>query len=341
MDFSLLKRLCLLGGVSGDEGSVSKVIFEEIKDYATEITTDNLGNLIVFKKGKSKAKHKLMLSAHMDEVGFIVTDITDDGFIKFDEVGGIDRRVVPGCNVLINHNVNGIIGMKPIHLCSKDEQSAIPPYSDMYIDIGASNKQESLDVVSLGDSICFDSFYFEDDICVKTKALDDRLGCCILTQMIKSTLPYDMYFAFVVQEEVGLRGAKVAAYTINPEYSIVLESTTAADIPQNPKEKQVCALGEGAVVGYMDKSTIYDKELVNKCKEISQSNGYKLQIKRAVAGGNDAGAINASRCGVRTIAISAPCRYLHSQMSLIYKSDADDVYNITKQLAKIIAGDKL
>lgn len=337
-NLTLLKKLCLAKGISGDEKNIREIIINEIKAYATDITIDNLGNLIVYKKGKNTPKNKLMISAHMDEVGFIVTNITSDGFLNFDEVGGIDRRVVLGTNVLINNKVNGVTSVKPVHLCSSDETTKIPSYTDMCIDIGANNREEAEKYVSLGDSITFESFYFENDYTIKSKALDDRLGCFIMIEMIKKELPYDMYFTFVVQEEVGLRGAKVAAYRVNPDYSIVLESTTAADVPEVSDSKQVCSVGDGAVIGFMDKSTIYDKGLINHCKKLSENKGIKLQFKRAVVGGNDAGIIHSTRNGVRTIAISIPCRYLHSQMGLISKSDIDDVYNLAESLAFDICG---
>ncbi len=340
-NLALLKKLCLANGISGDESNIRKIIIDEIKEYATDITTDNLGNLIVYKKGVKTPKNKLMISAHMDEVGFIVTDITSNGFIKFDEVGGIDRRVVLGTNVLINNKINGVTSVKPVHLCDSDERSKIPSYSDMCIDIGANSREEAETVVSLGDSITFQSFYFENDYTIKSKALDDRLGCYIMIEMIKQELPYDMYFTFVVQEEVGLRGAKVTAYRVDPDFAIVLESTTAADIPEVSQAKQVCNVGDGAVIGYMDKSTIYDKGLINHCKKLSEEKNIKLQFKRAVAGGNDSGIIHSTRNGVRTLAISISCRYLHSQMSLISKSDIDDVYNLSESLAFDICGDNL
>ncbi len=337
-NLTLLKKLCLANGISGDEKNIREIIINEIKEYATDITIDNLGNLIVYKKGKNTPKNKLMISAHMDEVGFIVTNITSDGYINFDEVGGIDRRVVLGTNVLINNKVNGVTSVKPVHLCSSDETTKIPSYTDMCIDIGANNREEAEKSVSLGDSITFESFYFENDYTIKSKALDDRLGCFIMIEMIKKELPYDMYFTFVVQEEVGLRGAKVAAYRVNPDYSIVLESTTAADVPEVSDSNQVCNVDDGAVIGFMDKYTIYDKGLINHCKKLSENKGIKLQFKRAVAGGNDAGIIHSTRNGVRTIAISIPCRYLHSQIGLISKSDIDDVYNLAESLAFDICG---
>lgn len=335
-NLTLLEKLCTLNGISGDESAVRQCIIDEIKDFATEYSVDNLGNLIVFKKGREEAKNKLMISAHIDEVGFIVTDITSDGLIKFDEVGGIDRRVVPGCNVLINGEINGVTGIKPIHLCSGDESKKIPEYSKMYIDIGAESREDALSVVSFGDSITFNSNCYENNYTIQSKAIDDRAGCFMMIEMIKQDLPYDMYFTFVTQEEVGLRGAKVAAYTVDPDFCIVLEATTAADVPN--VNKQICKMSEGAVIGFMDRSTIYDKGLIEKCKKIADDKNYKLQFKRGVAGGNDAGIIHKSRSGVRTIAISLPCRYLHAQRSMITKADIDSVYNIAYDLAVEITG---
>ena len=333
----LLKKLCAADGISGDEKDIRDIILSEIDGYA-DVKTDNLGNIIAFKKGRKRAVGKLMISAHMDEVGFIVTDITDDGLIKFDEVGGIDRRVLPGRNVVINRKVNGVIGVKPVHLCDKDEQTRIPSYSDMYIDIGAESREEAEKYVSVGDSVAFMSVYRENDDGIFSKALDDRVGCRIMIDMIKSELEYDTFFAFVVQEEVGLHGAKAAAFTVAPDYSIVLESTTAADVPDVARTKQVCNVGEGAVIGYMDRRTIYDRGLIEKCLELSEKHGIPMQFKRAVAGGNDAGAIHDSRGGVRTIAVSLPCRYLHAQLSYISKKDYNSVSRLAIELAREIAG---
>ncbi len=340
-DLSLLKNLCMLNGISGDENSVREMILSEIKDYVSEYKVDNLGNIVAFKKGKKRAVNKLMISAHMDEVGFIVTDITSDGLIKFDEVGGVDRRVLPGRSVLINNSIPGVIGVKPVHLCDSDEKKSIPKYSSMYIDIGADSKEEAQKAVSLGDSISYEPYYSENNFSVMSKALDDRAGCFMMIEMIKSELEYDTYFTFVVQEEVGLRGAKVAAYSVAPDFALVIESTTAADIPEVPDSKQVCTVGEGAVIGYMDRRTIYDKGLINKAIELSKLNDIKLQFKRAVAGGNDAGAIHQSRGGVRTLAVSLPCRYLHSRISLISKSDIDDTFDLVNLLSKETSGGKV
>lgn len=338
-DFKLLEKLCTVEGISGDEGSVREIIINEIKPFADEIKTDNLGNIIVFEKGKNRAKAKLMLSAHMDEVGFMVTDITSDGYLKFDEVGGLDRRVVLGKTVTVGKNkVNGVIGVKPIHLSKSDERTAVPKYSEMYIDIGATSKDDVLSVVSYGDSVNFNSIYENNGYTVKSKAIDDRFGCLALIELIKSELEYDMHFVFAVQEEVGLRGAKVAAYSVDPEFAIVVETTTAADIAGVEETRQVCNLGDGAVISVMDRRTIYDKRMSEMAFECAEETGAKAQYKRAVAGGNDSGVIHQSRGGVKTLAISLPCRYLHSSVTVANVSDCDDIIKIVSALANKIAG---
>ena len=338
-DFKLLEKLCTVEGISGDEGSVREIIINEIKPFADEIKTDNLGNLIVFKKGKNRAKAKLMLSAHMDEVGFMVTDITSDGYLKFDEVGGLDRRVVLGKTVTVGKNkVNGVIGVKPIHLSKSDERTAVPKYGQMNIEIGATRKADALSALSHGDSVNFNSIYENNGYTIKSKAIDDRFGCLALIELIKSELEYDMHFVFAVQEEVGLRGAKVAAYSVDPEFAIVVETTTAADIAGVEETRQVCNLGDGAVISVMDRRTIYDKRMSEMAFECAKETGAKAQYKRAVAGGNDSGVIHQSRGGVKTLAISLPCRYLHSSVTVANVSDCDDIIKIVSALANKIAG---
>lgn len=342
LDIKLLKRLCKCDGISGDEGEVRELIIEEIKPYADRISIDNLGNLIVHKKGKNRAKSKLMLSAHMDEVGLMVIDITSDGYLKFDEVGGIDRRVLLGKSVTVGNNkINGVIGVKPIHLCKGEETGRIPELSEMYIDIGADSKEDALKNIKYGDSINFVSDFTVTSDTITSKALDDRFGCLVLIELIRSDLEYDMDFAFVVQEEVGLRGAKVAAFTVDPEFALVIETTTAADIPEIDTNKQVCNLSDGAVISVMDRRTIYDKDMVALAFDCAEKSDIKAQYKRAVAGGNDAGIIHSSKSGVRTLAVSLPCRYLHSPNCVVNKQDCENMIELVSILAKNIAGGKL
>lgn len=334
----LIKELCALSGISGRENAVRDYIIEKIKGCA-EYSIDPLGNLLVFKKGKKPAKNKVMLDAHMDEVGMIVTGITSDGFIKFDKVGGINSKVIIGRSVRIGENgVNGVIGIKPVHLVDKDKEDVIPSADELYIDIGAENREEAQKAVSHGDAVCFNSDFIEfGDGFIKAKALDDRVGCAILIEMIKSELEYDAWFSFSVQEEVGTRGAQTAAFNIAPDYAIVVETTTAADISGVKDEKRVCICGEGGAVSFMDRSTVYDKSLFDRAFEIAAEKGISCQPKTLVAGGNDAGAIHKSRGGVKVLTVSVPCRYLHSPACVIRYSDAQESMKLIKTVAEEFA----
>lgn len=334
----LIKELCLLPGISGRENAVRDYIIEQIKDYA-EYSIDPLGNLLVFKKGKNPAKNKVMLDAHMDEVGLIVTAITSEGYLRFTKVGGVDSRVILGRTVKVGKKAaNGVIGIKPVHLVDKKEEDSIPKADDLYIDIGAKSREEAMEYVHLGDSVWFESDFVEfGEGFVKAKALDDRAGCAILVEMIKSELEYDMWFSFSVQEEIGTRGAQTAAFTIAPDYAIAVETTTAADISGVKDEKRVCICGKGGTVSFMDRSTLYSKELFDKAFEIAEKNSIPCQPKTMVAGGNDSGAIHKSRGGVRVLTVSIPCRYLHSPSCVIKLDDAKESLRLVKALAEDFA----
>lgn len=208
----------------------------------------------------------------------------------------------------------------------------------MTVDIGAESKEEALKYVSLGDSVYFDSdFYSFGDGMIKGKALDDRAGCAIMIDMIKKEQPYDLYFAFTVQEEVGTRGAKTAAFSVAPEKAIILETTTAADIAGVEGEKRVCALKKGPVVSFMDRATVYDSELFSLAFSLAERENIPCQTKTLVAGGNDAGAVHISREGVKTVAVSLPCRYLHSPSCVIAREDFVNSGKLAEALAAEMA----
>lgn len=331
----LLKELCLINGISGDETDVRENIISKISGYC-DYRVDNLGNLICFCKGRKSSDKKLMICAHMDEVGFIVTYIKNDGTLCFGEVGGIDTSVIIGRQVTVGKNkVSGVIGSTAVHNLSKDEREAPPKTESLYIDIGADSKEEAEKYVKLGDSVCFDSEFIElGGNCVKSKAIDDRAGCAMMIELIREKPEYDTYFIFNVQEEVGLRGSRVSAFSVAPDFAIVLEATTAGDIDGVSGAKKVCSLGKGAVVGFMDRSTVYDKGLYNLAFETAEKLNIPCQTKTMIAGGNDSGAIHISRGGVRTIAVSVPCRYLHSPSCVINSSDLDSSLNLVRELAK-------
>lgn len=330
-----LKNLCLINGISGDEGKVRNYIIDKIKDKCT-YSIDPMGNILAFKKGKNTPKNKVMLSAHMDEVGFIVTYICDNGFLKFTNVGGVDPKVAVGRAVTIGDNkVKGVIGNKAIHLCHSDEENTVPKLDKLYIDIGAKNKEEAEKYVSLGDSVYFVSDFVEfGEDKIKAKAIDDRFGCAIMLKMIESDLEYDTHFAFLVQEEVGCRGGGAAVFSIRPDYAIVLEATTASDISGVSDEDRVCVQGKGAVVSFMDRSTVYNRDLFKGAFALAKEKNIPIQPKTTVAGGNDASAIHKACSGVYTIAVSLPCRYIHSGTSVGDKKDMKACYDLAVALCE-------
>lgn len=337
----MLKRfeeLCALTGTSGDEDRVAAYIMAQIGNKA-EITRDKLGSVIAFKRGKHRPKNKVMLCAHMDEVGFIITAVAPDGMLRFSAVGGIDARVVIGRQVAVGDaGYIGVIGTKAVHMQSDDEKGSAPGIDKLFIDIGATSVEDALSHIALGDRAVFVSdFVAFGDGMIKAKALDDRAGCAIMMDMLDGELEYDTYFAFTVQEEVGLRGARAATYTIAPDMAIVLETTTACDIAGVEGGQQVCRLGEGTVVSYMDRSTIYDKELVALAFDTAKTLSLPCQTKTMVAGGNDAGAVHVSVGGVRTAALSMPCRYLHSASCVLKISDIEHTRKLAQALLNRMA----
>lgn len=334
----LLRELCLTDGISGDENAVRELIISKIKDHC-EYRTDNLGNLICFRKGRRTPDKKLMICAHMDEVGLIVTSIRSDGTLTFSCVGGIDPSVIIARQVRVGKNrISGVVGSTAVHNLSADQREKAPDTDSLYIDIGASSKEEAEKYVSPGDSVYFDSDFTElGERRIKAKAIDDRAGCAAMIRLIEDEPEYDAYFVFTVQEEIGLRGAAAAAFGVAPDFAIVLEATTAADIEGASGARRVCELGKGPVVPFMDRSTVYDKELFRLAFDTAAAEGLPCQTKSVIAGGNDAGAIHTSGKGVRTISVSLPCRYLHSPSCVIETADMENSYKLVKALIKRIA----
>ena len=335
----LVEKLCLLPGVSGDEDRVREFIIENIKDYVQELRVDNMGSVIALKKGAQPGDKKVMLAAHMDEVGVIITNIGDDGYLKFSFVGGVDRRVAIGKAVRIGRNgVRGIIGLKAYHLVSDEEEKKVPKVSEMYIDIGAESREAAEKLVTLGDTGAFESdFVSFGEGKVKAKALDDRVGCAVLVDIIKNCdLPYDTYFAFTVQEEVGTRGAFGAAFSVTPDVALVVEGTTAADIPTVSPEKQICKVGGGAVIPFMDGGTIYNRELFDLLTACAEDEGIKWQTKEYIAGGTDASAIQRSRAGVKAAGIAVPVRYIHSPSTVTSWEDIEGMRRLAEAFLKRI-----
>lgn len=341
MNYDELKTLCSLCGTSGREHAVRAYILDALKEMhlpEDAVKTDRLGNVLVHKKGVSPAKKKVMFSAHMDEVALMITQINEDGTLSFDAVGGVNAGAVIGRQVQVGKDlIPGVIGCKPVHLLSKEQRRKPADMNSLYCDIGTSSKQEILTHVRPGDIIyfCENAIDLGSDSFL-SKAIDDRFGCAILLSMLRKELPYDTDFAFVVQEEVGLRGAGTAARQLDPDFAVVFEATTAADIPGSTGADRVCALGEGAVISFIDGRTVYDKALYDLAVSTCEDQNIKWQTKTKIAGGNDAGAIQNAGDGVRVLAVSVPCRYLHAPASVIRKSDADACEKLAESLVSAI-----
>lgn len=337
----LLKELTSLSGVSGNEKKVRDYILDKIKGRISEFCVDSMGNLIVRKKGNGKSSKTVMIAAHMDEVGLICSNITDDGFLKFKPVGGIDPKVLVSKRVVVGDNaVDGVIGYKAVHLQTADEQNTPVKMSSLYIDIGAKDKEEASKLLSKGDFITFKSDWRElGGNKVKAKALDDRAGCAILLSLIDEEYDFDVVFAFTVQEETGLRGATIAAHREKPDVALVLEATTCSDMPTADEKDYSTKLGAGAVLSVMDASTMYDKGLVALLEKTAREKNIPYQFKRTNAGGNDSGAIHIAGEGVRTAVISIPARYIHSPSSVISIDDFMAAKSLAKNFLKEISKD--
>ncbi len=334
-----LKTLCYLSGVSGYEDEVRDYILERVMPFASGIVTDSMGNLIITKKGLKRPDKKILICAHMDEVGLIVTAIDDEGYLRFDFLGSLDRRVLIGKRVYIGRDrVQGVIGIKPYHHVDKEEEKRVPKREALYIDIGVSSKSEARELVSPGDAVVFDDNVLEfGEGFLKAKALDDRIGCAAMIQLIESELPCDCTFAFTVQEEIGTRGAKVVSARVEPDVALVLEGTTAADLPGVPQGKQICTLGAGLVIPFMDKGTVYSRSLYKAVTALADADGIKWQTKTLIAGGTDASAVQRSGTGVETIAISAPIRNIHSPTSIAKISDFKDMPRLARLLLETLS----
>ncbi len=332
----LLKEITDLRGPSGWENAARDAIRREAERLLAgrdaQIFTDTMGNLYAIRRGTNASKKRVMLCAHMDEVGFIIRCATEDGLLRFASVGGIEAYVMPAARVLVGENaVPGVIGMKAVHLMSDEEESSPIKADQLSIDIGAKDKEEAERLCPPGSYATFDSEYrlFGDGF-VKAKALDDRVGCMILLDALeKSAYSGDLCCVFTVQEEVGLRGATVAARRVNPDVAIILEGTVCNDMGKTPSHERVTECGMGAVIAVMDKRMIADGALRRRAMEVAKARGIPAQLKRVPVGGTDAGAIHISGAGVPCLVLAAPCRYIHSASSVAKLQDIDAVRDLT------------
>ncbi len=331
----LLERLCNATGPSGFEGDVREIIKETVKPYVDELKVDNMGNIIVHKKGTGK---RVVVDAHMDEVGFIITGYNEDGTLKFYSLSGIAANILPAKVVLIgDKKIPGVIGFKAIHLQSSEERKRSVSYNDCCIDIGATSKEEVKKLVSLGEYAVFDTEFSEfGEGLYKGKAFDDRMGCAVLIEALKENYDCDLYGTFNVQEEVGERGAFVSAFNVKADIGIVLEGTICADMPSVPKHLRATEVGKGPAISIMDRTSIFNHDIAGEIMKLGDEKGIPYQRRRAIAGGNDAFAIHASGEGAKVATISVPCRYIHSSVSVASKSDFENTVKLLVEYLKTI-----
>ena len=332
---NLMKKLSDVSGISGFEEDVAKIIEEELKNCTDSIETDALGNIIAFKKGKKNAT-KVMLAAHMDEIGLMVKYIDDNGFIGFSKVGGINDQMLLNQTVYIqtsNEKVYGVIGSKPPHVTKPEERKKVTEHSDMFIDIGAKDKEEALEMISIGDPIIFNHTYAElPNNLISGKALDNRIGCLIMIEVMKRIkTDANVYGVGTVQEEVGLKGAKTSAFKINPDMALALDVTLSGDHPGIKESEAPVVIGKGPAVILSDASgrgIITPAKIKNWLIDTSKKHELKIQLEVSEGGTTDATAIHLTREGIATGVVSVPTRYIHSPVSVASLDDIEDTINL-------------
>jgi putative aminopeptidase FrvX len=332
----LLERLCNACAVSGDENEVRSIVIEQVRPHADEVRVDALGNVLVKYSGRGKNRFKVMLSAHMDEVGMMLTheEDKDEGIFRFDVVGGINERQLAGKMVWIGRkHVPGVIGAKPIHFSTPDERKSPLSLDTMRIDVGPGNNSK----VKIGDRATFASHFSRTGPSLRAKALDNRLGVATLIEIIKHPPDnLDLFAAFTVQEEVGLRGARVAAYALNPDISLNLDCTLANDLPVLDR-KDVSSeenthyntrLGAGPAIYLMDAGTIYDPRLIQFFIQTAEKYAIPFQLRQPGGGSTDSGSIHKQRSGIPALSISVPARYLHTSAAIARVKDWENYLNL-------------
>jgi endoglucanase len=344
----LLRKLCETPGISGYEERIQKVIKEELEKVTDEVKIDKLGNIIGIKKTKkitgNSLPKKVMLAAHMDEIGFMISFIDKDGFLRFAPVGGFDPRTLIAQRVVVHgvKDIGGVIGSKPIHILEEEEKKKATKIKDLFIDVGL-KKDEVSKIVKPGDFVTLDRDFKElNDKIITAKAFDDRVGVYVMIEALKRIKDcyVDIYAVATVQEEVGVRGATVSSFSVEPDVGIALDVTIASDFPGTKEEEMVTILGGGTAISLMDSHTISNKKLVDFLRKIAEENKIKYQTDILLGGGTDAGAIQRSKSGVPVCTVSIPTRYVHSVVEMCHKEDIESsIKLICKFLEKAHQGD--
>lgn len=333
----LLKQLSNAYGVSGDEGEVRNLLRDELSAVAGEIHTDSLGNLYV-KKGIGK-NPRVMVAAHMDEVGLMVIGYEKSGLLRVTKVGSIDDRILVSKPVAVGKDrVPGVIGAKAVHLQKAAERKKAIPIDNLFIDLGVRSQDEAEKLVKIGDYAAFAAKAREiGDNCLVGKAFDDRVGCAILAELLKEDFDLELTGVFTVQEEVGLRGSGVAAYSVHPDLALVLEGTSAADVAGTKEAGYVTKLGAGPAITFMDSSFIAPQSMIDLLTGTAEKLGIPYQFRRMTTAATDAGRISQTHAGILSSVIAVPCRYIHSPASLINLEDYENTLRLAKGILHAIA----
>jgi putative aminopeptidase FrvX len=322
----LLRELSKAVGVSGREEAVRQIIYEAVEPHVDEIKVDALGNMITFKQGQGRDRLRVMVAAHMDEVGLMITGHEGNGGLKFRSVGGIPSQTLAGKRVQIGPNrVPGVIGLKPTHLVKREESLKVTKMEALVIDVGASSKEEAEGIAKLGDLATFLAPFTDLGPTFLGKAFDDRAGCAALIELVREErFAHDLFAVFTVQEEVGLRGARVAAYTVEPDAAFVLDCTPANDMPKKKDVSPNTVLGQGPAIYIMSGRIFSDRRLVELLIKAGDEDGIPYQIRQPAGGGTDAGSIRLAHGGVPVASVSVPGRYIHSPTSVISREDFEN-----------------
>lgn len=331
-----LKTICELPGISGREEIVRKAIYDEcVEKLGKEnVIIDRTGNVIAHLAGRNPDAPHVMVAAHMDEVGLMAISATEDGLLRVYAIGGVDPRVLVSKRVKVGYGenaLNGVIGAMAIHQQTAEDRKRVLGVDQLYVDIGAKDKAEAEAKAPIGTPITFDTPYrpFGENK-VLVKALDDRVACYNLLRLLDCQPEGDTDLVFTTQEEVGCRGAYGAAFRINPDVALVLEGTSANDIGDVPEHAQVCVLGKGVAISFMDRATIAQPEMFRDMMQLAQDKGIAHQVKMAVAGGNDSGPAQRAHNGAKTCVLSVPCRYIHSPVTVCDLNDVEAQYELVK-----------
>jgi len=341
-EIQLLEKLSNAFGPSGLEDEVVHILRKELEKCADETQGDKLGNVMFYHEGK-KGYPRVMLSAHMDEVGFMITYVEDSGFLRFD-TWGITNNIMPGQRVVFKGErgfIRGIIGTKPPHIMTTDEQNKIVPKEDLFIDIGADNiAQANMKGADVGMMGVFDVEFIDlGDGYFRGKALDDRAGCVVLAETFKALQdsPYNVVAVGSVQEELGIRGARTAAWQVEPDIGLALEGTFVADVPGTRPDRVSSKIKGGPVLTIMDRATFTHPHILKTLIKTAKQKAIPFQFKKVPVGGTDAGAIHLTKAGVPSGTVAVPCRYIHGPVSIIHIDDLKNTIRLVTEFTKAIS----